>query len=180
MKKPVARARLRSGSESDGSALVPPSQLPTWSEIPQRQQCHLVEAVSFSPRGLQRWGILAFLLHESYSWTRRDEEKAMARVDSSGGSFQFSDASNPTQTLLFNQFSQPWLAQRLARRFTGATVAVSEIAEYVLVHTSGIAFKGSLRILERDGKVHAVNPPPDRRRGNFKDESMKIKFEGAR
>lgn len=106
-------------------------------------------------------------------------KRSMARVDVSGGSFQFSDVANPSQTLLFDQFSDAWLEHHLSKRFAGETLSVGQVGEHVLEHTPGISFKTSLRTLESNGTISVPSPLPGRRKGTFKDDAMKIAFRVA-
>lgn len=103
-------------------------------------------------------------------------KRAMAKVDTSGGNFSFSDASAPGQLVLFDQASDEWLANNLATKFGGIESTVEKIAEYVLESTPGTTYKKALQLLENRGKLEAVNPPKERRKGTFADESMGLRF----
>lgn len=103
-------------------------------------------------------------------------KEAMRRVDDSGGRFQFSDANNVDQMLLFSQYSDDWLEDHLARLFSTRTVTVGDIQRHVLENTPGIRFKKVLARLEKDGRIDVPSPPPKRRRGNFPEQEMLIRF----
>jgi three-Cys-motif partner protein len=103
-------------------------------------------------------------------------KRAMAKVDASGGSFKFSDASDPAQMILFDRFSDEWLGEHLAARFAGRDTTVAEIGCYVLESTPGVAFKKVLKGLESKGVLEVLSPPSGRRRGSFSDNDLQIRF----
>ncbi|WP_080682004.1 three-Cys-motif partner protein TcmP [Sorangium cellulosum] len=103
-------------------------------------------------------------------------KRAMAKVDTSGGSFKFSDAFDPGQLVLFDRFSDKWLEEHLSRHFAGKEITVKGIAEHVLEHTPGVLYKTVLKKLEDDGAIEVLPPYGKRRRGSFPDENLKIRF----
>ena len=60
--------------------------------------------------------------------------------------------------------------------FQGEKITVSQIKEYVLAETRFYLFKASLKMLENEEKLVAVNPSTKRRKGTFSDENMIVKF----
>lgn len=102
-------------------------------------------------------------------------KKAMWKVDPTGG-FRFSDNSNPRQLNLFTNYSKESLADELSRHFGNRTVEVADVKEFVLSRTAAYLYKGALRLLDFRNDLQVINPPPNRRRGTFPDESMKITF----
>lgn len=62
-------------------------------------------------------------------------KEAMWRVDKTGA-FAFSDATDQNQIVLFEKDTDSlWLKQRIQERFRGSWCTISEIEEFVLVHT---------------------------------------------
>jgi three-Cys-motif partner protein len=103
-------------------------------------------------------------------------KRAMWQVDPSGG-FRFSDRDDPSQLRLFKSFTEGTLADEIASAFSGKTVTIGEIKEFVLTQTPGYLFKRSLNTLEVEkNRLQAVNPPPGRRKGTFSDEQMLVRF----
>ena len=49
-----------------------------------------------------------------------------------------------------------------------------------MVETPAYMFKGALAILEKQHFAKPVNPPPNRRVGQYADETMLIQFEAAK
>jgi three-Cys-motif partner protein len=106
----------------------------------------------------------------------REMKKAMWRVDDTG-EFQFSDRDNPDQLKLLSEaFNDEWLAEQLETRLAGMTLTVGAIDEFVLVETPCYLFKRALGRLEKAGRVEPVDPPATRRRGEYPDASLKMKF----
>lgn len=106
-------------------------------------------------------------------------KEAMWRVDGQGD-FTFSDATDPGQLVLFEKEPNfQHLRQQIAEKFRGQEVAVSTIREFVLVHT---AFREThykrtiLRPMEAEGQLQAVNALPNRRKGTFSSDSLRLRF----
>jgi three-Cys-motif partner protein len=99
-------------------------------------------------------------------------KEAMWKVDASSG-LQFSDATNPDQTLFFT--SEPNFGDvkaQLVRQFKGKTASIEEIEEYVLVHTPYRETHYKKQVLKP--MEHSVPPglairesPPGRKKGQF-------------
>ncbi len=105
-------------------------------------------------------------------------KKAMLRVDPSGD-FRFSDRDDPNQYRLLNSYDEASLENDLSSKFAGQTVAVHDVKMYVLTETPVVKFKETLKQLElRDG-ITPLNAPPNRRRGTFADESMRLRFKST-
>ena len=100
-------------------------------------------------------------------------KKAMWSVDKSG-CFQFSDKDNPNQFELFENYSDRHLASDIRQEFKNRTITVKQIKKFVLTETPEYRFKSSLKIMENAGQLNLVETPPSRRKGTFRDESMKI------
>lgn len=102
-------------------------------------------------------------------------KRAMWKVDPTGG-FRFSDNNNPRQLNLFTNYSKESLADELSRHFSNRTVEVADVKEFVLSRTAAYLYKGALKLLLSRSDLQVINPPPNRRRGTFPDESMKLTF----
>ena len=105
-------------------------------------------------------------------------KRAMLRVDETG-SFCFSDRNDPEQGILFKECDDNSLAKDLHWRLAGRASTVAEVQEMVLTETPGVRHKGALRILEKTGRVEAVNPAAKRKPCTFPDENMIIRFADA-
>ena len=103
-------------------------------------------------------------------------KRAMWRVDDKG-EFRFSDGDNPDQLdLLAKSFDDDWLAEIMEKRLAGQTHTVAKIDEFVLVETPCYKFKSALKKLELAGRATPIDPPPKRRRGDYPDPNLKMKF----
>ena len=102
-------------------------------------------------------------------------KRAMWTVDRSGG-FEFSDKHSAQMGPLF-AVNDEWLANHLFAEHENKTMTVGEVKEYVLTKTPCHSFRGALTLLERTGRLEPVNPPAGRRRGDFSDASMKVRFD---
>lgn len=98
-------------------------------------------------------------------------KESMWRVDQ-GGQFEFSDATNPDQTLLFTaepEFAQ--LRRQLLDGLRGKTLAVEQIEEFVLTETAYTAshYKRILKELETSSPPALIvrAAKPGRRLGTF-------------
>lgn len=108
-------------------------------------------------------------------------KEAMWRTDASG-EFSFSDATDPNQMVLFSHepdFSK--LKGQILDEFTGKTVTVGTIEDFVLAET---AFREThykrqvLRPLELSSpaQIEILNPPVNRRKGTFRNSDLEIRF----
>lgn len=86
-------------------------------------------------------------------------KEAMMKVDRRG-SFRFSDRTDPKQTFLVD-YNDPnnWIlkaAELVFAKFTGKTVPLDDVEEFVLVETSFVFRKSILQSLEKNGKISDV------------------------
>ncbi len=104
-------------------------------------------------------------------------KQAMWKVDSSGA-FTFSDHTYSKGPMLIGpQPDYGLLRRQLLERFAGEVVPLSEIRIFVLAETSFLRYKGEcLKLLESEGWLDAVDPPPNRRKGTFADQKQLFKF----
>ena len=102
-------------------------------------------------------------------------KKSMCKVDSTCG-FRFSDKYNSSGRHLFRNEDVDVVAQDIFSKYQGKQCTVLQIKEFVLSDTRFCLFKSSLKMLEKDGKLEAVNPPAKRRAGTFAEDSMVVKF----
>lgn len=121
------------------------------------------------------------LVHWLFFCTQNDTglevmKKSMWSVDDSG-CFQFSDRNDPDQFDLFKNYSDTRLAEDIQSEFAGKVIAVRDIKLFVLAETPAYLYKAALRQLELVDKVLVpVDPPAKRRRGEFPDGDMKVRF----
>ena len=86
-------------------------------------------------------------------------KNTMWSVDPSGG-YRFSDATDPNQLVLIEpepDFSQ--LSSSVLDEFTGQTVGIKEIEDYVIVHTlfrKTDIRRNALKPLEDEGLIHVT------------------------
>jgi hypothetical protein len=102
-------------------------------------------------------------------------KKAMWWVDPRGG-FRFSDKDDPCQTHLFAEYTDQALTEELIRCFAGRIVTVGEIEAFVLSETPACKFKDCLKAMEKSGWIRPIDAPPNRRKGTFPSEHLKIEF----
>jgi three-Cys-motif partner protein len=105
-------------------------------------------------------------------------KEAMWRVDE-GGSYSFSDATDPNQTVLFAAEPDRALLSRLIlEKYAGSETTPNEIERFVVCETPfrETHYKKVLQALESAGSVSAVNAPEKRRRGTYADPNMRLSF----
>jgi three-Cys-motif partner protein len=105
-------------------------------------------------------------------------KEAMWRVDESG-TYTFSDATDPNQSVLFSAEPDRQLLTRLiVARFVGAETTPDEIERFVVRDTPfrETHYKKVLQILEEAEKIVALDPSPKRRRGTYAHPNMKLLF----
>jgi hypothetical protein len=105
-------------------------------------------------------------------------KRAMWGVDPTGG-FEFSDFSNPYQTLLLTKPNYADLQRLLVKRFKGEIVSLAEIKEYVLAETPFVACKKeALKPMEMASppKIRVVDTATKRSKGTFSNDAMRIEF----
>jgi three-Cys-motif partner protein len=105
-------------------------------------------------------------------------KRAMWKVDRTGG-FAFSDEHGLGQLTLLRGYADDQLATDMKRGLVGQTLSVAQVKEWVLVETPAYLFKGALAMLEKQHFAEPMNPPPNRRVGQYPDESMVIQFKSA-
>ena len=121
-----------------------------------------------------------FYATKSLSGLRKMKE-AMWKVDESG-EFTFSDATDPSQLVMFSKspaFER--LTAQIRSRFGGTETTIGDIEEFVLAETGfrETHYKVNvLRRLESDTppKLVLVNPPATRRRGTYADPSLRVRI----
>lgn len=105
-------------------------------------------------------------------------KEAMWKADESG-EFQFSDATDPNQLVLFEKApSLPTLQARIVTEFSGKNVTVGDIEKFVVVETAfrETHYKGILKALENAGRMKVIKAGPNRRAGTFGDAAMMVRF----
>lgn len=108
-------------------------------------------------------------------------KEAMWKVDRSGG-FRFSDATNPNQLVLFgNEPDYEVLRGLILDRFNGQETTVGEIEEFVLSETAFRETHYKRQILSPleaadPPRLVAVDPPANRRRGQYPDPGLRVRF----
>ena len=108
----------------------------------------------------------------------RKIKEAMWRVDESG-TYTFSDATDPNQSLLFSTEPDRELLKRLIMsKFSGNETTPEEIERFV-VHDTPFRethYKKVLQALEASGSITPIDAPTIRRRGTYGDMNMKLRF----
>ena len=105
-------------------------------------------------------------------------KEAMWRIDESG-TYTFSDATDPNQSVLFSAEPDRNLLTRLiATRFAGRETTPNEIERFVVRQTPfrETHYKKVLQALEEADKIVPTNPPLKRRRGTYAGMNMKLLF----
>lgn len=105
-------------------------------------------------------------------------KEAMWRVDESG-TYTFSDATDPNQSVLFAAEPDRELLQRLILgRFRGLETTLSEIERFVVRDTPfrETHYKKVLQSLEANGEIVPIDPPATRRRGTYANMNMRLRF----
>jgi len=105
-------------------------------------------------------------------------KEAMWRIDESG-TYTFSDATDPNQSVLFAPEPDRQLLTRLiVDKFSGAETTVNHIERFVVCQTPfrETHYKKVLQMLELADKIVPINPPAKRRRGTYGDMNMKLSF----
>jgi len=108
----------------------------------------------------------------------RKMKEAMWRVDESG-TYTFSDATDPNQSVLFSAEPDRRLLTRLiVEKFSGVETTLGEIERFVVRDTPfrETHYKKVLQALEEAGQIVPIDPPAKRRRGTYADMSMKLCF----
>ena len=111
----------------------------------------------------------------------RKMKEAMWRVDESG-TYNFSDATDPNQSVLFAAEPDRELLKRLIiDKFGSTETTAGEIETFVVRKTPfrEAHYKKVLQALEQSDAIAVVNPPSRRRRGQFPDPNMRIAFKAT-
>jgi three-Cys-motif partner protein len=106
-------------------------------------------------------------------------KEAMWRVDKSG-TYTFSDATDPNQSVLFSAEPDRELLKRLILdRFGGTETTPSKIERFIVHETPfrETHYKKVLQSLEGSGEITPISPPAARRRGTYADVNMKLLFQ---
>jgi three-Cys-motif partner protein len=106
-------------------------------------------------------------------------KEAMWKVDSTG-EFKFSDATDPSQLVMFSEPSFEILARQIRSRFVGTEVTVKEVEDFVLTETAfrETHYKKLLAEFEKSDPpvITVVDSKHGRRRGTYGDPSMRLRF----
>jgi three-Cys-motif partner protein len=108
----------------------------------------------------------------------RKMKEAMWRVDESG-TYAFSDATDPNQSVLFSAEPDRQLLTRLVvNKFAGGETTLNEIERFVVRNTPfrETHYKKVLQALEEAEKIVSINPAAKRRRGTYADMNMRLSF----
>lgn len=108
----------------------------------------------------------------------RKMKEAMWRLDESG-TYTFSDATDPDQSVLFSaEPDRAMLTKLLLSKFSSRTTTPEEIETFVVRETPfrESHYKKVLQSLEDAGKVEVIDPPAKRRRGTYGDPRMPLRF----
>jgi hypothetical protein len=105
-------------------------------------------------------------------------KEAMWRVDESG-TYTFSDATDPNQTVLFSAEPDRELLKRLiVNKFSETETTPAEIERFV-VHGTPFRethYKKVLQALEATNRITPIDPQTTRRRGTYGDVNMRLRF----
>ncbi len=105
-------------------------------------------------------------------------KEAMWRIDESG-TYMFSDATDPNQSVLFAaEPDRQLLARLIIDKYAGVETTPDKIERFVIRDTPfrETHYKKVLQSLEEAGKIVPVNPSSRRRRGTYADMSMRLSF----
>jgi hypothetical protein len=108
----------------------------------------------------------------------RKIKEAMWRVDESG-TYTFSDATDPNQSMLFAaEPNREFLKRLILDNFIGLEPTLSEIELFVVRDTPfrETHYKKFLQSLEASGEIVPLNAPATRRRGTYADNSLRFRF----
>jgi len=108
-------------------------------------------------------------------------KEAMWKVDSSG-EFMFSDATDPSQMVMFSGAPRfEVLQQQVLARFGGQETTVGQVEEFVLAETAFRETHYKVQVLKPlevglPQKLQVLNAPQNRRPGTFASPSFRIRF----
>jgi len=111
-----------------------------------------------------------FFATRNYQGLKKMKE-AMWKVDESG-EFRFSDATDPFQTVLFNEPNYNFLKAQIVKNFSGKDVSVEQIERFVVEHTAFRETHYKLQVLKpmeaaTSPELVVVSAKPGRKRGTF-------------
>ena len=104
-------------------------------------------------------------------------KEAMWSVDTTGG-FRFSDATDPSQMVLFSEDPTPQLLDRILNRFDGEEdTVVQEIRDWIIAETAFLPkhMKAALRLGEEQGRFYVYSKKTNqqtRRAGSFPPDAI--------
>ena len=104
-------------------------------------------------------------------------KEAMWSVDTTGG-FRFSDATDPSQMVLFSEDPTPQLLDRILNRFDGeGDTVVQEIRDWIVAETAFLPkhMKAALRLGEEQGRFYVYSKKTNqqtRRAGSFPPDAI--------
>ena len=105
-------------------------------------------------------------------------KEAMWKVDPTGG-FTFSDATNPSQFVLFKKEPQlDVLRTQIIDQFHGKEASIQGIEDFVIEKTAfrETHYKKVLKEIEQATGLEIIDPPPNRKRGTYPDPAMRLRF----
>lgn len=108
----------------------------------------------------------------------RKMKEAMWKVDESG-TYSFSDATDPNQSVLFAaEPDRSVLTRIIADEFAGKEATPDDIETFVVRRTAfnDSHYKKVLAGLEAEGKIAPVDPPSKRRAGTYGDKNLRLRF----
>ncbi|MFZ2030350.1 MAG: three-Cys-motif partner protein TcmP [Vitreimonas sp.] len=108
-------------------------------------------------------------------------KEAMWKVDESG-TYTFSDATDPTQALLFTKEPDRTLLQKLiVDKFAGCETSVGEVERFVVCDPISpfreTHYKKVLQSLEAAGRLTPIDAPAGRRPGTYADPNLRLRFQ---
>lgn len=108
----------------------------------------------------------------------RKMKHAMWRVDQSG-TYSFSDATDPNQSVMFGaEPDRDLLKRQILTEFSGKRTTPKKIEQFVVTRTAFLDthYKKVLQGLEQEGALVASGAPAGRRRGTYGDENLVLEF----
>jgi three-Cys-motif partner protein len=108
----------------------------------------------------------------------RKMKEAMWRLDESG-TYTFSDATDPNQSMLFTaEPDRRFLTRLIVDKFAGVETTPNQIERFVVRETPfrETHYRKVLQALEEAGKIIPIDPPTKRRRDTYADMNMRLRF----
>jgi three-Cys-motif partner protein len=170
------------GEWRDGIDIKEPRErLKFLHDLYQRQLVHAAGAAfvrSFAMRNERNTTDYFLFFGTNNELGLRKMKEAMWRIDESG-TYTFSDATDPSQSVLFSKEPDRRLLTRLVvEKFAGVETTPTEIERFVVRETPfrETHYKRVLQVLEEAGEVVPLDPPLKRRRGTYADMNMRLLF----